>query len=94
MPIVIGNGPIRSRVAVNTPLDVWIQVTRRLWLGPMTGLQIVHVADPPPTAYVSLGFGLGYQITHYLDFKTMILFPDLADASRVGVGAGVELRIE
>jgi Glycosyl transferase family 2 len=94
MPIIIGNGTIPSRVAVNTPLDVWIQATRRLWLGPMTGFQIVHVADPPPTAHVSLGFGLGYQITHYLDFKTMILFPDLADTSSVGAGAGVQLRIE
>jgi len=94
VPIVIGNGRIPSTLAVSLPLDVWIQVTRRLWLGPMTGVRVANVGDPPSTAYVSLGFGLGYQVTHYLDLKTMILFPDLADTSSFGTGFGVEVRIE
>ena len=45
---------------------------------------------PRQSPYVSLGFGLGYQITHYLDFKTMFLFPELNQDSRIfGLGAGV-----
>ncbi len=43
----------------------------------------------------SLGFGLGYSITHYLDFKTMFLFPTINNDSRIfGTGAGIEIRIE
>jgi hypothetical protein len=94
LPIVIGNGRIPSTLAVSLPLDVWIQATRRLWLGPMTGVRVANVGDPPSTASASLGFGLGYQVTHYLDLKTMILFPDLADTSIFGTGFGVEVRIE
>jgi hypothetical protein len=42
-----------------------------------------------------MGFGLGYSITHYLDFKTMFLFPAINEDSRFyGVGAGVQIRIE
>jgi hypothetical protein len=96
-------------VALNAPLDVWIQAAPRLWLGPMTGVSFHLVGDsfprvgssfdffgrPRGNADVSLGFGLGYQITHYLDFKAMFLFPALNEESRdFGVGAGIQVRIE
>jgi len=84
-------------LGISVPFDVWIQITPRLWLGPMTGLYWPDVSHNPPVnqPYVSMGFGLGYSITHYLDFKTMFLFPELNEDSRIfGVGAGVQIRIE
>jgi hypothetical protein len=82
-------------VGVSAPIDVWIQITPRLWLGPMTGLVFNRVGDAREVTNLSLGFGLGYSITHYLDFKTMFLFPTINHDSGVfGLGAGVELRIE
>jgi hypothetical protein len=86
-----------ATLGISVPLDVWIQITPRLWLGPMTGLQWFDVTRNPPANQpaVSMGFGLGYSITHYLDFKTMFLFPELNEDSRVfGVGAGVQIRIK
>ncbi|MDP8998921.1 MAG: hypothetical protein M3O46_02295 [Myxococcota bacterium] len=81
--------------ALSLPLDVWIQASPRVWLGPMTGILVEQPGDQASRADLSLGFGFGYQITHYLDFKTMVLFPTLNYDTRVfGLGAGVGLRIE
>jgi hypothetical protein len=95
LPTTFNNpGPI---LGISVPLDVWIQITPRLWLGPMTGLYWPDVSHNPPANQpaVSMGFGLGYSITHYLDFKTMFLFPEINEDSRVfGLGAGVQIRIE
>lgn len=96
LPTVFSNnpGPI---LGISVPLDVWIQITPRLWLGPMTGLAWYDVNHNAPgnQPFVSMGFGLGYSITHYLDFKTMFLFPEINEDSRVfGLGAGVQIRIE
>jgi hypothetical protein len=76
-------------------LDVWIQVSPRVWLGPMTGIVLQRPGDTASRALFSLGFGFGYEITHYLDFKAMLLFPGVNDEPRLfGAGAGVEIRIE
>jgi hypothetical protein len=89
---VIFNRPVAD--AVSLPLDVWIQVTPRLWLGPMTGLYFQQPGDRAVTLW-SLGFGLGYQFTRFLDLKTAFLFPDLNNDSRAfGVGVGIQIRIE
>lgn len=80
---------------VFVPVDLWFQVTPRLWLGPMAGIDVVPVGDDATITEVSMGFGLGYQITRYLDFKTMFLFPELnQDSSVFGLGAGVQVRVE
>jgi hypothetical protein len=92
--------------SIRAPLDVWIQATSRFWIGPMTGLAFENVAglafddagrprgNTEQTEF-SLGVGLGYAITHAIDFKAQFLFPELNLDSRVfGFGAGVELRIE
>ncbi|MGO9838789.1 MAG: hypothetical protein ACLP1X_31810 [Polyangiaceae bacterium] len=80
---------------IRVPFDVWIQATDRLWLGPMTGVAFDRVGDTNGSTSVSLGFGLGYQITRFLDFKAMFLFPTINDDSRVfGAGAGLQVRIE
>jgi len=96
--------PHDTRVAVNLPVDLWIQATGRFWLGPMTGLAFgtCHGCAPAPfppaptdSPFVSLGFGLGYEISHALDFKASFLFPRVSDDSRdFGAGAGIEVRIE
>jgi hypothetical protein len=93
IPLYVGGGDTFAGISV--PFDVWIQITPRLWLGPMTGLRSDRLAPPSRSAYVSFGFGLGYQILHNLDFKTMLLFPDISDDARIfGVGAGIQIRIE
>jgi hypothetical protein len=93
LPIIVGGPDTYSGISV--PLDLWIQITPRLWLGPMTGLRSWRLAPPSQPAEVAFGFGLGYQILHNLDFKTMLLFPAISDDARVfGVGAGIQIRIE
>lgn len=81
---------------VSAPLDIWIQASRQLWLGPMTGVRLYHQGAFERTD-VSLGFGLGYSITRYLDLKTMALFPGInhtEGARSFGLGVGIQVRIE
>jgi hypothetical protein len=89
---------------VSLPLDVWIQASPRVWVGPMTGLVFGNVTNannapgpfgPGTAAAFSLGAGFGYQITEYLDFKAMFLFPDInLNSGDFGLGAGIQVRIE
>jgi hypothetical protein len=93
VPVVFLRPP--TYVAVSLPLDVWIQASPRVWLGPMTGIVVQRPGDAGSQTDVSLGFGFGYQITHYLDFKAMVLFPTINNDSRFfGGGAGIQIRIE
>lgn len=82
--------------AMSIPLDVWIQATDKLWLGPLTGLRFHHQGNFDRTD-VQLGFGLGYQIARAVDFKTMFYVPrinETAGARNFGVGVGIQVRIE
>jgi hypothetical protein len=79
---------------LSIPLDVWIQITQRFWLGPESDF----VLDSNGNAGATIGLGLGYQITHAIDFKAQALTP-LIDTPRldfpyVGVGVGLQFRIE
>ena len=81
------------------PINVWIQCTERLWLGPEGGFRVHNANDRAPDSHlqVPFGFGLGYQILRNLDLKTQFLFPDLnqdAGAQRFGFGVGIQVRIE
>jgi hypothetical protein len=77
------------------PIDLWVQLTPRFWLGPMTGFNVVRYGNDATVTDVSMGFGLGYQILKNLDFKSMFLFPALNQDSRFfGLGAGVQIRLE
>jgi hypothetical protein len=87
--------PRDTSTGLSAPIDVWIQATRRLWLGPMSGVAFDRIGDNRGTTRVSLGFGLGYQIAHALDLKGMVLFPEINDESRAfGFGVGLQVRIE
>jgi hypothetical protein len=82
-------------VDMSFPLDVWVQATPQFWIGPMTGIRVNRVGNRNGSTDLSLGLGLGYQITHALDFKAMFLFPAIDHDSRYfGFGAGIEVRIE
>ncbi len=82
-------------VDLRIPIDLWIQATSHFWIGPMTGLSFDSLGRRNGATDVSLGLGLGYQITHAIDFKAMFLFPDINNASAdFGFGAGVQIRIE
>ncbi len=80
--------------AISVPVDVWFQVNEKLWLGPLTGFEI---DNPGGHGHLSAGFGLGYQVLSFLDFKTMFLWPRIDQRygpSNFGLGAGVQVRIE
>jgi hypothetical protein len=84
----------RTQTYFSAPIDVWIQASPRVWVGPMTGFVLRNV-DNHTT--IPFGFGFGYQFTHALDLKAMALFPAVNDTNGVrdfGIGAGVQIRIE
>jgi hypothetical protein len=80
--------------AFSAPLDVWIQVSPQVWLGPETGFVYYNQSN---TVNVPLGFGFGYQFTHALDLKAQLLFPAVNHddgARNFGAGVGVQVRID
>lgn len=94
VPILFYDPTVTS---VSLPLDVWIQATRALWLGPMTGVRFNSFGRDYHSTDVSLGFGLGYQFSHAFDLKTMFLFPGInhtEGARNFGAGIGIQVRIE
>jgi hypothetical protein len=87
--------PHDATLGIHVPVDLWIQVTDRLWLGPMSGIAFERVGKNNGSQNLSLGFGLGYSFTRFLDLKTMFLFPDINNDSGVfGAGVGIQVRIE
>lgn len=84
----------RTEVDVSVPIDLWIQASQRFWIGPMSG---VRIYNPSGVTDVSLGLGLGYQFTHAIDLKAMLVFPGInhsQGARAFGAGVGLQLRIE
>jgi len=103
-----GDANVPARAIISLPLHLWFQLTNELWLGPLLG---VRFFDCPDRFYsdcgdrvsLPLGFGLGYQISRVLDFKTQMIFQDVANGKYPsepsrgaywGLGAGVEVRVE
>jgi hypothetical protein len=85
--------------ALSIPIDVWIQVSRKVALGPLSGMRFWRFGDRPRERTdfdLQLGFGLAYAIASFIDFKTMVYFPDLSDDGirQFGAGAGLQIRIE
>jgi hypothetical protein len=92
-PVVFYNPD--TEIDLRLPADLWIQASDRFWLGPMTGVELDRLGRVNEVTNVSLGFGLGYQLTHALDFKIMFLFPDINhQGGDFGIGAGIQVRID
>jgi hypothetical protein len=89
---VVFDSPVGAYVSL--PVDLWFQVTRAFWLGPMSGV----VYDAQATrANVPFGLGLGYQALRNFDIKGQFLFPELNQtegAQTFGFGVAMEVRIE
>ena len=102
VPVVFyanGGGPVANAVSANIPVEVWFQVTHRFFVGPLTELRVNN--DDPALgvdhgAGVLLGFGLGYQISRFADFKAAFDFPRLngTPGPDFGAGAGLGLHFE
>lgn len=92
---LVWTDPLSS--AVSVPAHVWIQATSTLWVGPMMGLRFFDVGTTRERTDLLLGAGLGSALTSWLDLKTMFFWPRInatEGARAVGVGVGVELRLE
>jgi hypothetical protein len=93
MPVVFDRPD--TLIGLHVPVDLWIQATERLWLGPMTGVEFDRLGRQDGSTSIPLGFGLGYALLGSLDLKTMFLFPEINNDSRdFGAGLGLEARIE
>ncbi len=84
--------PRGTLATFEAPAAFWFQI-KRVYLGPMFSprwySQNVYPTGPG-NVDVSVGFGLGVSLTHYMDFKTQFYFPRINDDARYwGVGAGV-----
>ncbi|MBX3218831.1 MAG: hypothetical protein KF850_42890 [Labilithrix sp.] len=90
---VVFNRPAFNGLSI--PAYFWFQTSEKLWLGPMAALRFIDVGPGDHDAQLLLGFGLGYQVASAVDFKTMLLFPNVEnDALRsFGVGVGLQFRI-
>jgi len=89
VPVIFSNP---TRTIVSFPIHLWIQATRTLWLGPLFGVRVVSGGGT--SNQYPLGFGLGTALTHLVDLRTWILFPDISqNAAARTFGAGVALQL-
>jgi hypothetical protein len=91
IPVVFSNP---TQTIVSVPFHLWIQASRTFWLGPLFDIRVFSGGqDRAPNEY-ALGFGLGTALTHLVDLRTWILFPDISqnEAART-FGAGVALQL-
>lgn len=78
----------------SVPVNLWFQVTRKVFLGPLTGIRIYdrdYWGGNGGQIDLMLGFGVGVSFTPWFDLKTQILFERLnagADWFGAGVAAG------
>jgi hypothetical protein len=77
---------------ISVPAHIWIQVTPRLWLGPMLGMRVGTWNGGSSVRY-PLGFGLGSMLNSTVDLRGWLLFPDInRDRAARSYGAGVALQ--
>jgi hypothetical protein len=87
VPVLLGND---THTVISIPVAVWFQVSSTAWLGPMFGLRAVRRED---TAY-PFGFGVGTMLSHTVDLRGWIWFPDIGDSQSSRVfGGGVALEV-
>jgi hypothetical protein len=76
---------------ISFPLHLWIQANERLYLGPLTG---VVINNPGGHTSVPFGFGIGAGMSHDVDLKIWLLFPDISgDGGAKSFGAGIGLQV-
>jgi hypothetical protein len=102
VPVVfysVNGAPVADAASANLPVEVWFQVTRSFFLGPLAEIRIN--GDDPALgvdrgAGVLLGVGLGYQISRYADFKAAFAFPRVngSPGPDFGAGAGLGLHFD
>jgi hypothetical protein len=83
-----------SLVVVSIPVSVWFQASSTLWLGPLFGLRVVKIGNASYEQY-PFGFGLGTMLSHAVDLRTWLWFPDISgpQPSRAfGAGVALEFR--
>jgi hypothetical protein len=86
-----------TRTVVSVPVHLWIQATRGLWLGPLSGVRVVSDGGNGNATEVPLGFGVGASLSAAIDLRSWFLFPNLNrhEAGRTfGLGLALEVRIE
>lgn len=81
----------------HVPAQAWFNVTDKLFLGPITGLNVASFANNTVTS-INLGFGVGYTVLPQMDIKVLpIYWPGINNdngVSNFGMSAGVEYRID
>jgi hypothetical protein len=86
VPIIFAERETRTLVSI--PLELWLQPSSQLYLGPLFGWQF-H--DPGTT--IHFGFGLGYAVSYDIDLKTWLLFPNIRSSGKdFGAGVGLQVR--
>jgi hypothetical protein len=89
VPIIFTH-PVSSVISI--PLHLWFQASNHLFLGPLTGIRIYN---PGGHDTVAFGFGLGSALSHDVDLKAWLLFPDINDDNGThsfGFGVGLQFR--
>jgi hypothetical protein len=87
IPVVLHD---EALTIISIPVAVWFQVSSTAWLGPMFGLRAVRHGG---TSY-PFGFGVGTMLSHTVDLRGWIWFPDIGDSQSSRVfGGGVALEI-
>lgn len=86
---VVFHDPLQG--SISFPVDLSFQASPQVWLGPLGGLRFSRPGD---RSDVTAGFGVGYSVTSFLDWKTMAYFPRLEDTRWFGAGTAIEIRIE
>jgi hypothetical protein len=79
---------------VSIPIDLWIQATRTLWLGPVFGIRFFRQGGVHDEQF-PFGFGIGNEIAPNADLRAWFLFRDISgnEAARTfGAGLAFELR--
>lgn len=85
-------------LVVSVPIDVWFQVSRHVWLGPMSAFRRFETNDGIGESRLDwlLGFGGGVQVANAVDLKAMFLLPRANDNdtfAAYGFGFGLQFRI-
>ncbi len=83
----------KTTTIISFPFHLWIQASRTFWLGPLFDVRVFSGGGGSSDQY-QLGFGLGSALTHFVDLRTWILFPDINQGEGARVfGAGVALQL-